>query len=90
MTQPPTPDDGGPAFPVVHAIVPQPGHYTYTPEARPGMSLRDYFAAKAMASILHGTQVSDESYWAEACRRVAVMSYRAADAMLAARGGGET
>jgi hypothetical protein len=45
-------EDGGPAFPVVHAIAPQPGHYTSTPPAIPGMTLRDYFAAKAMQGIL--------------------------------------
>lgn len=49
-----------------------------------GMTLRDYFAAKAMQSFLTITaeQEMDEQV---AYKAVATMSYRIADAMLAAR-----
>lgn len=49
-----------------------------------GMTLRDYFAAKAMQSFLTITaeQEMDEQ---AAYKAVATMSYRIADAMLAAR-----
>jgi hypothetical protein len=41
-------DDGGPAFPA-----PELGRQDYgQPGAYPGMSLRDYFAAKAMQALL--------------------------------------
>ena len=70
-------DDGGPAFPV-------------SPDAargkvasiHGGMTLRDYFAAKAMggASAYHGQALTDE-----AMREVAEQAYCQADAMLEAR-----
>lgn len=65
-----TQNNGGPAYPVQDASTWQ-GH---------GMTLRDYFAAKAMQSYLarnnfHGTQ---QAY--------AKIAYAMADAMLAARG----
>ena len=41
-----------------------------------GMTLRDYFAAKAMAALI------DEKDW---CKDVATYAYKYADAMLAAR-----
>ena len=44
-----------------------------------GMSLRDYFAAKAMQSMVVSTQVKDFD-WA------ARMSYKMADEMMKARG----
>ena len=67
--------DGWPAFPV---------HRDY--EAfNPAMSLRDYFAAKAMQ--MHGEMLSDmdidgEEAWDE---YVAKRAYKTADAMLKAR-----
>ena len=59
---------GGPAFPP-----------TYTHES--GMTLRDYFAAKAMQSILDQKDTHD----GRECDSAAWMSYRMADAMLKAR-----
>lgn len=60
-----------------------------------GMTLRDYFAAKAMAAQLTATS-ADRDYadvdWVRdvggpsVAERLASMSYRMADAMLAARG----
>jgi len=72
--------DGGPAFPVQSAAEWQ-GH---------GMSLRDYFAAKALSAIykdywegvrLHEFSCDDETW----PMNLAMDSYRMADAMLAAR-----
>ena len=72
------PSDGGPAFPTERLEDnPIPGvRPRKVPVEYPGMSLRDYFAGKALAS---GTCVgADPSPLAELC-------YRIADAMLAAR-----
>lgn len=67
-------DNGGPAFPVIGA--------PSAPEDYPDMSLRDYFAAKAMQGLLAqscGTAMgSDPIYAAE-------YAYAMADAMLAER-----
>lgn len=65
---------GGAAFPVSATEL----HGTHT-----GMTLRDYFAAKAIQGILSGHDADmypiNMSYWAE-------LSYSIADAMLRARG----
>jgi len=81
-------NDGGPAFPVLdnngYALVLR----------EPGMSLRDYFAAKALASLGDWTPNDDSGNppdWtnaAEMRRHRAEWSYKQADAMLAARKGG--
>lgn len=63
--------DGGPAFPA---------HENWRIES--GMSLRDYFAAKAMAMMLHSEIRKDA--WANV-EAVASDSYKMADAMLEAR-----
>jgi hypothetical protein len=70
-------ETGGPAFPTDNES--QNGPNTYHFE---GMSLRDYFAAKAMQSILlaDGTTRFEQR---------AKESYEMADAMLKARKGGE-
>ena len=60
---------GGPAFPVL--ALPR-GVYNN------GMTLRDYFAAKAMQGLLASTKVND-------ARIIAIDAYQAADAMLKAR-----
>ena len=59
-----TPTDGGAAFPVAH---------TYLVQS--GMSLRDYFAAKAMQALAQG------NYFDATARQ----AYMIADAMLKAR-----
>ena len=46
-----------------------------------GMTLRDYFAAKAMQAIL-----SDGSWYGHTCKTAAFESYEMADALLQARG----
>ena len=76
--------DGGPAFPVLHSID---GNWVKEPMERfRGMTLRDYFAAKAMAALL--TRVNDVTgdYVTNATPdQGAEDAYRFADAMLRAR-----
>jgi hypothetical protein len=79
--------DGGPAFPInnndVITIVTNNGNH---PE---GMSLRDYFAAKAMQGIISAHNENGE--WTgvgdiEMNKIMAETAYSVADAMLEARG----
>lgn len=77
-------NDGGPAFPLPEGQVlhnPEHGFVEAEDHARyheSGMSLRDYFAAKALAPAFPGMSTRDVQYAAEA-------AYELADAMLAAR-----
>jgi hypothetical protein len=66
-------NDGGPAFPRDERHL---GHN--------GMTLRDYFAAKAMATVWR--DISDDTERGQALRELGVHAYEMADAMLAARG----
>jgi len=72
-------DTGGPAFPVHPDMAAQLGCVPSSSDA--GMSLRDYFAAKAMQSLITAPNVrpmiedGEVSWWA----------YKMADAMLKAR-----
>lgn len=77
-------DTSGPAFPV-----PEQSHY--------GLSLRDYFAAKALQGLLANPggpiQRHEMHGWGFTnCNpdNVAATAYGMADAMLAARGGGKS
>ena len=63
---------GGPAFP---------SHGSMGEVAQEGMTLRDYFAAKAMQSVLDQKDAHD----GRECDSAAWMAYRMADAMLKAR-----
>jgi hypothetical protein len=65
---------GGPAFPLDAEIRP-----TIDKEWC-GMTLRDYFAAKAMQAM-----VTDPSWQGGTCKTVASVAYEMADAMLKAR-----
>ncbi len=69
-----TPKDGGPAFPQAYF------------DNGCGMSLRDYFAAKAMAAILTHRDAFEDAGESEVAR----MAYNQADAMLAVRAGDTT
>lgn len=72
--------DGGPAFPVAdydHMVF-EPKTVAETKRDLSGMSLRDYFAARALAPAFPGRTTRDVQYAAEA-------AYELADAMLAAR-----
>jgi|APGre2960657373_1045057.scaffolds.fasta_scaffold120818_2 hypothetical protein len=68
-----------PAFPVL--IVDRPEELTHFN----GMTLRDYFAAKAMPIYLQRFGSSEGFSQLETCILVADWSYEMADAMLAAR-----
>lgn len=57
-----------------------------------GMTLRDYFAAKAMARFLElesSVDADGEIKWDPSFREIAECSYCVADAMLAKRDGGQ-
>lgn len=74
--------DGGPAFP---AVVNGDGGCVQTGRNSfhaPGMSLRDYFAAKAMNALVNWKDSDDAAFQAEIARD----AYAIADAMIAARG----
>jgi hypothetical protein len=82
--------DGGPAFPWNEKNS-DGSHY----HGNPGMSLRDYFAAKFAAALMTATSADSDlpnlDYQREAggptlAERVAATAYRLADAMLQARG----
>jgi hypothetical protein len=66
---------GGPAFP--YPFYDEKGHCV---DGIEGMTLRDYFAAKALQSILIDPRIDNDSY-----RECAEGAYKAADAMLKAR-----
>jgi hypothetical protein len=65
-------DTGGPAFPFVFDDTATRSRQIYT-----GMSIRDYFAAKAMQAILNDAEI----FWEGA----APLAYQYADAMLKER-----
>jgi hypothetical protein len=65
-------DTGGPAFPT-------PAHNLQND----GMTLRDYFAAKAMQIVLYQCDCFPDTDWRDG---VAMDAYKMADAMLKARG----
>ena len=74
--------NGGPAFPGSGSSLArqQAQAHGFSYEEPTGMTLRDYFAAKAMQAIL-----SDGSWHGHTCKTAAHVSYDMADAMLAAR-----
>jgi len=85
-------NDGGPAFPVQESIISSGS--TGVP-ASSGMSLRDYFAAKALQAMLidpnpNSADFIDPDYKGATdttvAERVAKRAFSFADAMLAARG----
>ena len=65
--------DGGPAFPAPYGV----GHVTTE-----GMTLRDYFAAKAMQGLISGTYGRNTTLFTEELARE---SFRLADIMLKER-----
>ena len=77
-------NDGGPAFPceiLAYDYVKDGVRYVGPKEMRGGMSLRDYFAAKAMQSLM----LDREFLLRGNGRDVAGSAYEYADAMLAER-----
>ena len=78
MTTTPNPqDDGGPAFPCDPFIASEPGHQSVAKRLAEGMSLRDYFAAKALANAYTQCEADPD--------KGAEWAYQLADAMLRAR-----
>ncbi len=84
-----TPTDGGSAFPcnITKPKIGESGFVIGTEIApEPGMTLRDYFAAKAAAGFLANSGTSCPSGMeSEFVVKVAAMAYAFADAMLAGR-----
>lgn len=75
--------DGGPAFPVADPMDLEPGTVAEMKRLASGMTLRDYFAVKAMQAFLmvnpvHESETPLDDYAGDA--------YDTADAMLRARG----
>jgi peptide subunit release factor RF-3 len=83
--------DGGPAFPIDSVSQNQATGETTVHQSHGGMTLRDYFAAKAMASLVAGDGAQDicdhDSRYTGGnfADVVALCSYEFADAMLKAR-----
>ena len=73
-------NDGGPAFPINSAQLDESGAYTVL---KPGMSLRDWFAGQALASMAHPQDIGEPKI-------SATLAYAVADAMLAAREKGQS
>lgn len=71
---------GGPAFPLIRDI-----RHNADWDHEAGMTLRDYFAAKAMLAILGGVIAKTENEAAEVPELVSGVAYLVADAMLAER-----
>lgn len=77
---------GGPAFPGIEVVVTgidSEGIERFDTEASGGMTLRDYFAAKAMSGILSTWTPEQSNFMVP--ETVASDSYAFADAMLAER-----
>ena len=73
-------NNGGPAFPTENAMQTGPSSYRYE-----GMTLRDYFAAKALAAIVGNENKSYENCGKPGVKKIANWAYEFADAMLEAR-----
>lgn len=85
MINPDSLPNGGPAFPCDPFIASEPGHVIIAKRLAEGMSLRDYFAAKAMHQFLAGAVLPVGYDASQEFRSLAGRAYEAADAMLAAR-----
>jgi hypothetical protein len=72
-------NDGVPAFPYEFKFG------DGTAEREIGMTLRDYFAAKAMSTVLHGAVLPTKADRDEWLPKLAEIAYETADAMLKAR-----
>ncbi len=80
-------DNGGPAYPCEIGGDPARGFHqtgSYT-AMQYGMTLRDYFAAKALAAMIAQPGKDPENCGKKAVPRLAAFAYEYADAMIAAR-----
>ena len=79
-------NNGGPAFPCLEATVTgidSDGQERIDTEAHGGMTLRDYFAAKALAPMIENQTKGSCQYGNE--QQIAARAYTFADAMIAER-----
>jgi len=72
-------DTGGPAFPMIRDM-----RFNSEWDLEDGMTLRDYFAAKALQALLSSCDLTKHGYTTELDRRAA-QSYMMADAMIKAK-----
>ncbi len=81
-----TKQTGGPAFPQNTKIMLPAGQEVHQ-GFMGGMTLRDYFAAKALQGMLsdHTNQMGEDEDWNGFCQSNAESAYAMADAMLKAR-----
>ncbi len=80
-------ETGGPAFPLAFQEMDAQGNPQMAMYAHDGMTLRDYFAAKAMQSAIAGL-LPGLSLLSLNSQDIAEFAYRQADAMLAERNRG--
>lgn len=73
-------DTGGSAFPTPEMPT---SDFRFTVIPQPGMTLRDWFAGKAMQGMFANGELTERSDWSP--RTAAFAAYAIADAMLAAR-----
>lgn len=83
-------NDGGPAFPCDPFVASKPGNESTAKRLAEGMTLRDYFAAKALPAIINSMAQLDHQklmrlHGMEMDQIYALESYQTADAMLEAR-----
>lgn len=77
--------EGGPAFPVSDLFGMEPASPDHAFRLASGMSLRDYFAAKAMQGLILNSQGTQGYDFALIQSTGAELAYEFADAMLKAR-----
>lgn len=77
--------DGGSAFPLLPPLGPDGTSAVGYPYVSAGITLRDYFAAKALAGMLAHSQSDYSPLDRSSARRYAADAYACADAMLNAR-----
>ncbi len=78
--------DGGPAFPVHDPFNLEPANVDEMKALASGMSLRDYFAAKAMQALIPGfTDETGQITEGDFDKNIPYLAWAMADAMLAAR-----
>lgn len=80
-----TKDNGGPAFPNMPPQDTATGSAAGYPYPDAGMTLRDYFAAKAMPALLAVCQQDGRDPGTSYVEHCAGMAYTVADAMIKAR-----
>jgi len=73
-------NDGGPAFPRAHGYLPDEVYYSGN-SAEVGMSLRDWFAGKALNGIIVNFPPKDNND----IKQLSIIAYQIADAMMEAK-----